>query len=199
MLPVCRGLAPNCTDAWSHKLGLGQTLPLTLFMFGLRRIRPSAAQSLLRRYSAKRCPENPQNKVRNTQWEEIPSDPRPQWVYSTSAGLRLILIPSEYFHRWQWPECSSNVEKVSYFMPYSSPTLEIESMFLCPYVIITLDCCKFCLNVVLRQILKPRRWLQRQREAFFSITLEERKLVEESVAGQAHDETSKQDVLASSK
>ncbi|KAI0304465.1 hypothetical protein B0F90DRAFT_1815790 [Multifurca ochricompacta] len=27
-------------------------------------------------------------------WEDIPSDPRPPWVYSTSAGLRLVLIPS---------------------------------------------------------------------------------------------------------
>ena len=168
-------------------------------MFGLRRIRPSAAQSLLRRYSAKGRPETPQNKVGNTQWEEIPSDPRPQWVYSTSAGLRLILIPSEYLHRWWWPECSSNVEEVFYFMPYSSPILETETMFLCPYVITTLCCCKFSLNVVLRHILKPRRWLQRQREAFFSMTLEERKLVEGSVAGRTHDETSKQDDLASSK
>jgi hypothetical protein len=84
-------------------------------------------------------------------------------------------------------------------MLYSSPILETESMFSCPYVIIALCCCKSSLNVVLRQILKPRRWLQRQREAFFSITLEERKLVEESVAGRTHDEMSKQDVLASSK
>jgi len=47
-------------------------------------------------------------------------------------------------------------------------------------------------------ILKPRRWLQRQQETFFSITPEERKLVEESVARWPQDESSKRDVRASS-
>jgi hypothetical protein len=31
-------------------------------------------------------------------WQDVPLDPRPPWVYSTTAGLRLILFPSEYFH-----------------------------------------------------------------------------------------------------
>jgi len=110
-----------------------------------------AAQSLLRRYSAKGLPENAQNKARNTQWEEVPSDPRPPWVYSTSVGLRLILIPSIIFYAIFFADFG---DQEHVFMP-------------------------------------PRRWLQRQREAFFAITPEERRLVEESVASWTHDETSK--------
>ncbi|KAH9969549.1 hypothetical protein BC827DRAFT_1262776 [Russula dissimulans] len=41
--------------------------------------------------------------------------------------------------------------------------------------------------------MPPRRWLQRQREAFFTITPEERKLIEESMPQRTRDETSKQD------
>jgi hypothetical protein len=36
-------------------------------------------------------------------WEDVPFDPRPPWVYSTSAGLRLVLIPGVYSVFWPTP------------------------------------------------------------------------------------------------
>jgi len=37
-------------------------------------------------------------KTDGIRFEDVPYDPRPPWVYSTSAGLRFILIPSALFY-----------------------------------------------------------------------------------------------------
>ncbi|KAI9512371.1 hypothetical protein F5148DRAFT_1162812 [Russula earlei] len=97
-------------------------------------------------------------KVGKVRWEDPPMDPRPPWVYSTSAGLRLILIPSILFYAVFFADFG---DREHVFMP-------------------------------------PRRWLQRQREAFFTMTPEERKLVEESMSGRTREEMLKQDRSASS-
>jgi hypothetical protein len=72
-------------------------------------------------------------------------------------------------------------------MPYFWLTLETGSMSSCPYVVIALKQLKSSLTLT----LKPRRWFQRQREAFLTITPEERKLVDGSVNSQAGDKTPK--------
>ena len=59
------------------------------------RIRSLPARSLLRRHTVKRLSQKVTQKTDGVRWEDVPSDPRPPWVYRTSAGLRLILIPSE--------------------------------------------------------------------------------------------------------
>jgi hypothetical protein len=89
---------------------------------------------------------------------------------------------------------SFNTEEVLYSMPYSLPTLESGSTFLCPYVIIhhTAE------NSGLTIVTKPRRWLQRQWETFITMTPEERKLVEGSMNSQAHDATPKGEPATSS-
>jgi hypothetical protein len=78
----------------------------------LRRIRSLPAHSLLRRHQVKPFSEKASEKVQHqvkpskttssekageVPWKDVPLDPRPPWVYSTTAGLRLILFPSEYF------------------------------------------------------------------------------------------------------
>jgi hypothetical protein len=78
-------------------------------------------------------------------------------------------------------------------MQYSLPTLETESTSLCPYVIhgTLLPVNVSSEHRLLPLILKLRRWFQRQRDSFFTITPEERKLVEESMTSRPHDESSK--------
>lgn len=66
------------------------------------RIRLLPAHSLLRRHAVKHLSQKVTQKADRLRWEDVPSDPRPSWVYSTSAGLRLILIPSECLNYWQW-------------------------------------------------------------------------------------------------
>jgi len=117
-------------------------------MFSPRRIRSLATHFLLRRHPVKSFSEKANKKIGNVHREEIPSDPRPPWVYSTSAGLRLILVPSIIFYAVFFADFG---DREHVFMP-------------------------------------PRRWLQRQREAFFTITPEERKLVEKSVTSRSHGE-----------
>lgn len=90
-------------------------------------------------------------KTDGVQREDVPSDPRPPWVYSTSAGLRLILIPSALLYAIFLADFG---DREHVFMP-------------------------------------PRRWVQRQREAFLTITPEERELVEGSVNSQAGTKTPK--------
>jgi hypothetical protein len=57
-------------------------------------IRSLPAHSL-RRHAVKRFSQKVTQKTDIVRLEDVPSDPRPPWVYSMSAGLRLILIPSE--------------------------------------------------------------------------------------------------------
>lgn len=80
----------RCAEG-THKLGLGQALPSPSMI----RICSLPAHSLLRRHAVKRFSQKGTQKADGVHWEDVPSDPRPPWVYSTSAGLRLILIPSE--------------------------------------------------------------------------------------------------------
>jgi hypothetical protein len=58
-------------------------------------IRLLPAHSLLRRHAVKHFSQKVTQKADKVRWEDVPLDPRPPWVYSTSAGLRLVLIPSE--------------------------------------------------------------------------------------------------------
>ncbi|KAF8501037.1 hypothetical protein F5888DRAFT_1801562 [Russula emetica] len=117
----------------------------------IKPIRP--AHSLLRRRAVKTFSQKVTQKTDRVQREDIASDPRPPWVYSTSAGLRLILIPSILFYAIFLADFG---DREHVFMP-------------------------------------PRRWFQRQWEAFLTITPEERKLVEGSMSSQAGDKTPKGD------
>jgi len=92
-----------------------------------RRIISWPVYSPLRRHTLRHFTEKATQKSGKIGWEDVPSDPRPPWVYSTSAGLRLILIPSILFYAVFFADFG---EREHVFMP-------------------------------------PRRWLQRQREAFF--------------------------------
>ena len=102
----------------------------------IKSIRWLPAHSLLRRHTVKPFSQKVTQKTDRVQKEDVPSDPRPPWVYSASAGLRVILIPGEQTIG------SGRVHlehlQVSYSMPYFLLTLETGSMCLCPYVIITL-------------------------------------------------------------
>ncbi|KAH8989684.1 hypothetical protein EDB86DRAFT_1883301 [Lactarius hatsudake] len=91
-------------------------------------------------------------------WEDVPSDPRPPWVYSTSAGLRLTLIPGILFYAVFFADFG---DREHVFMP-------------------------------------PRRWLWRQRDAFFTITPEERKLVEATTDNCVHPGSSASEVAVPS-
>lgn len=51
---------------------------------------PPSTRYVVMRFSSEKAAERT-GKHRS---DDVPPDPRPQWVYSTSAGLRLILIPS---------------------------------------------------------------------------------------------------------
>ncbi|KAI9443169.1 hypothetical protein H4582DRAFT_2126351 [Lactarius indigo] len=97
-------------------------------------VRPLVTRYAVMRYSSEKATE----RSGKDRWEDVPSDPRPPWVYSTSAGLRLILIPGILLYAVFLADFG---DREHVFMP-------------------------------------PRRWLQRQRDAFFTITPEERKLVE---------------------
>jgi len=89
---------------------------------------------------------------------DVPSDPRPPWVYSTSAALRLVLMPSIIFYAVFFADFG---DREHVFMP-------------------------------------PRRWLRRQQDAFFTITPEERKLVEAATDNRDNRRTSARDVAVPS-
>ncbi|KAI0004563.1 hypothetical protein BJV74DRAFT_808144 [Russula compacta] len=125
-------------------------------MLMLRRIRLLPVHSFPSRPAVKHSSKKATQKTGHR--EDITSDPRPPWVYSTSAGLRLILIPSILFYAVFFADFGDH-EHI--FMP-------------------------------------PRRWLQRRREAFFTITPEERKLVEESMADRVDHDPWKRDITGSS-
>ena len=106
-----------------------------------KRISSLPVHSPLRRHTLRHLTEKATQKSGKIGWEDVSSDPRPPWVYSTSAGLRLILIPSEYFDHREWlAGRSSNLEEAFYFTPYFLQTLETGNMSLCLYVIIP-TCC----------------------------------------------------------
>ncbi|KAI0252333.1 hypothetical protein BJV78DRAFT_1201814 [Lactifluus subvellereus] len=123
-----------------------------------RPIHSSPAHSLLRRHGVKHFSEKVSQKAGNVHREDVLPDPRPPWVYSASAGLRLVLIPSILFYAVFFADFG---DRDHVFMP-------------------------------------PRRWLQRQRDAFFTLTPEERKLVEESTTSRVRKESSMQSVAPSS-
>jgi len=101
----------------------------------IKPIRCSPARTLLRRHAVKHFSQKVTQKADRVHLEDVPSDPRPPWVYRTSTGLRLILIPSE-FKLLAVAEYRLNTQQVFCSMPYSLLTLETEIMSLCPYVII---------------------------------------------------------------
>ncbi|KAH9980323.1 hypothetical protein BGW80DRAFT_1274733 [Lactifluus volemus] len=113
-----------------------------------RPIRSSPAHPLLRRCVVKYSSQKVTPKASKDRREDTPSGSRPTpWVYSTSVGLRLVLIPSGLLYAVFFADFG---DREHVFMP-------------------------------------PRRWLQRQRDAFFSITPEERRLVEESSTSQIRE------------
>ena len=50
-------------------------------------------RSLSTRYVVTRFSSEKATKTGKSRWEDVPYDPRPPWVYSTSAGLRFVLVP----------------------------------------------------------------------------------------------------------
>lgn len=115
--------------------------------------------SLSTRYAVTRfSSEKATERTVKDRWEDVPSDPRPPWVYSTSAGLRFVLIPSIIFYAVFFADFG---DREHVFMP-------------------------------------PRRWLRRQQDAFFTITPEERKLVEATADNHVDRGTSAGDVAVPS-
>ncbi|KAI0269789.1 hypothetical protein BC834DRAFT_863376 [Gloeopeniophorella convolvens] len=121
-----------------------------------RRIGFRPAQLFSRRHEVRPFSEKAARKVDKSNSQDVPSDPRPPWVYSTSAGLRFVLIPSILFYAVFFYDFG---EREHVFMP-------------------------------------PRRWLQRQRDAFFTISPEERKLIEESTSSDRISEANTKDPAA---
>ena len=97
--------------------------------------RSPPVRSLSTRHAVKRfSSEKATKRTRKDRWEDVASDPRPPWVYSTSAGLRLVLIPSAYSFYWEIRRICSSVRKVFYFMLYFLQTSVIGSTSSCRYV-----------------------------------------------------------------
>ena len=147
--------------------------------------RSPPVRSLLTRHTVK-CfsSEKATERTEKDRWEH---DPRPPWVYSTSAALRLVLIPSAYSFYWEIRHMSSSIRKVLYFMLYFLRISVIGSTSSCRYVVAAALLLR---KANLISIVKPRRWLRRQQDAFFTITPEERKLVEGATDNRVHRETS---------
>ena len=63
--------------------------------------RSPLVRSLPTRYAVMRfSSEKATERSGKDRWNDVPSDPRPAWVYSTSAGLRLVLVPSVFSVYW---------------------------------------------------------------------------------------------------
>ncbi|KAH9049967.1 hypothetical protein EDB84DRAFT_1451966 [Lactarius hengduanensis] len=125
----------------------------------IQRHRSPPVRSLATRYAVMRfSSEKPTERTGKDRWEDVPFDPRPPWVYSTSAGLRLVLIPGILFYAVFFADFG---DREHVFMP-------------------------------------PRRWLWRQRDAFFTITPEERKLVEATTDNRVHPGSSAREVAVPS-
>ena len=66
--------------------------------------RSPPVRSLSTRYAVMRfSSEKATERSEKDRWNDVPSDPRPPWVYSTSAGLRLVLVPSVFSVYWWIP------------------------------------------------------------------------------------------------
>ena len=76
----------------------------------IRGHRSPPLRSLLTRHAVKHF-----SSAERTRQDRSENDPRPPWVYSTSAGLRLVLIPSAYSY-WEIRRICSSIRKVFYFM-----------------------------------------------------------------------------------
>ncbi len=116
----------------------------------IQSLRSPPVRSLSTRYAVRRFfSEKATERTGKDRWEDVPSDPRPPWVYSTSAALRLVLIPSAYSFYWPIRRICLTIWKAFYFMPCFSRTSVIGSTSSCPYVVAALPLRNISLIVML--------------------------------------------------
>lgn len=157
-----------------------------------RPIRSSPARPLLRQRVVKYSSRKVNLKASKDRREDTPSGSRPTpWVYSTSVGLRLVLIPSACVST-ELVAAHSRAQKKHVgkggllYAVFFADFGDREHVFMPVCSIIALLRNLSSLNRTFAAT-KPRRWLQRQRDAFFSITPEERRLVEKSSTSQIRE------------
>lgn len=87
-------------------------------------------RSLSTRYVVMRFSSEKATKTGKGRWEDIPSDPRPPWVHSTSAGLRLVLIPGVHSVFWPTPYMLKHLEGILLYAVFFADFGDREHVFM---------------------------------------------------------------------